>query len=60
MYQPKGSHSRWDKLQYIVAEADAMQGIANRYDIADNPCQNDTDEECAEWLRQRLSEIYND
>lgn len=60
MFQPQEPHSRWEKLEYVVAESDAQQGVANRYDFADNPCQADADEECAEWLRQRLSECYND
>ena len=49
-----------DGIQYVVADPDDMQGIGNRYDFADNPCQNGTDQECAEWLSERLTEAYND
>lgn len=48
------------RVQYVVADPEDMQGISNRYDHADNPCQTGTDAECAEWLSERLTELYND
>lgn len=47
-------------VRYVVADPEDMQGVSNRYDFADNPCQNGTDQECAEWLSERLTEAYND
>ncbi|MBI4787732.1 MAG: hypothetical protein HY782_11870 [Chloroflexi bacterium] len=60
MFQPRQPNSPFGQFQYVVADPDDTQGIANRYDFAENPCQTGADDDCGEWLRARLTEVYND
>ncbi len=62
MRAPTTSNDRtpYGRVQYVVADPEDMQGISNRYDFADNPCQTGTADECAQWLSERLTELYND
>lgn len=68
MLQPRTSSDRralnhrrpFARVQYVVADPVDVQGISNRYDRAENPCQTGTDDECAKWLAQCLTEAYND
>ncbi len=59
MFQPT-DRTPYARVHYVVGDPEDVQGISNRYDHADNPCQTGTDEECAQWLSERLTELYND
>ena len=60
MFQPKQPNFQFGRVQYVVADPEDVQGIANRYDFAENPCQTGADDDCGEWVRERLTEMYND
>ena len=60
MFKPKSSASRFWRVEYVVADPEEGQAMTNRYDFAENPCQQGSDEECAEWLSERLTACYND
>ncbi len=61
MFKARGPQpgSRWTRTQYLVSDQDERPST-HRSEREYDPCKTETDEECAEWLRQRLTACYND
>lgn len=50
-------HPRSSQVEFVVAQA--QDGMTRRYEATENPCPDDMERECAEWVEERLTAVYN-